>query len=179
MQPILEVHLKVASMIARSTAARMSALVITAALSLALVAGTAPAVAEASTHHKRTTVRRSHRASVRRTQRVRTRRASSIAAGSVRITRYGGQGEWQGTAGAAGLGLPSNTRDLTNAGVMFFAHKSMPFGTRVLFTHGGYQAIGVCVDRGPFTSAVFDMGPILGNELHLQGSDSVNYQVLQ
>ena len=178
MQPILEVLLKVANSTTRSTVARMSAMVITAALSLALVAGTAPAVAEAATHSKRHTVRTSRKASVKRSRRVRSRRASTISAGSVRITRYGGKGEWQGTAGAVGLGLPSNTRDLTNAGVMFFAHKSMPFGTRVLFTHGGYQAIGICVDRGPYTSAVFDIGPILGNELRLQGSDSLNYQVL-
>jgi rare lipoprotein A (peptidoglycan hydrolase) len=179
MQPILEVHLKVANGTVHPTAVRLAALAMTAALALVVFAGSTPAVAEAATRHKRTTVRRSHKASVRRSRRVSTRRASTKAAGSVRITRYGGKGEWQGTAGAAGIGLPSNTRDLTNAGIMFFAHKSMPFGTRVLFSHDGYQAIGICVDRGPYTSAVFDIGPILGNELRLQGSDSVTYQVIQ
>lgn len=179
MQPILEVLLKVASSTMRSTVARISTALIASALMLTVVIGSSPAVAEARTRHRSTvrTSRHVSRSYTRRSRNMRPRRAAA-AAGSVRITRYGGVGEWQGTAGAAGLGLPSNTRDLTNAGVMFFANKSMPFGTRVLFTHGGYQAIGICVDRGPFTSAVFDVGPILGNELRLQGSDSVNYQVL-
>ena len=172
MQPILEVLLKVASSTSRTTIARISTLAVSAVLMMAMVAGSSPAIAEA---HTRRSVRRSHKSTVRRSRKT-TRRASSQTA--VRITRYGGKGEWQGTAGAAGLGLPSNTRDLTNSGIMFFAHKSMPFGTRVLFSHDGYQAIGICVDRGPYTSAVFDMGPILGNELRLQGSDYVNYQVL-
>lgn len=176
MQPILEVLLKVASSTSRTTIARISTLAVSAVLMMAMVAGSSPAIAEART--RRSTVRRSHKSTVRRSRKT-TRRASSQTAGSVRITRYGGKGEWQGTAGAAGLGLPSNTRDLTNSGIMFFAHKSMPFGTRVLFSHNGYQAVGICVDRGPFTSAVFDIGPILGNELRLQGSDSVNYQVIQ
>ena len=70
-------------------------------------------------------------------------------------------------------------RDLTNAGVMFFAHRSLPFGTRVMFTHDGYQAVGICVDRGPYTSATYDLGPILGNELRCSGSDRVTAVVLR
>jgi hypothetical protein len=167
MQPILEVQLKVASSTSRTAITRITTLAVSAVLMMAIVAGGSPAIAEART--RRHAVRHSRRT---------TRRASSQPAGSVRITRYGGRGEWQGTAGARSIGLPSNTRDLTNAGIMFFANKSMPFGTRVLFSHGGYQAIGICVDRGPYTSAVFDIGPILGNELRLQGSDYVSYQVL-
>ena len=124
-----------------------------------------PTKAHASTRHH-------HHVAKHRVTRSRAR------SGQVRITRYGGRGEWQGTAGAVRLGLPSNTRDLTNAGVMFFAHRSLPFGTRVLFTHGGYSCVGVCVDRGPFSSAVYDFGPILGNELHCQGSDYVTARVL-
>jgi hypothetical protein len=156
--------------------ARFATVAVTVAMMMVLIAGSAPAIAEARTRH--TTVRHSRRATVRRSRRS-TSSASSRAAGTVRITRYGGKGEWQGTAGAASVGLPSNTRDLTNAGIMFFANRSMPFGTRVLFSHDGYQAIGICVDRGPYTSATFDLGPILGNELRCGGSDYVSYQVIQ
>lgn len=166
--------MKVANAVSRSTTARVLTALVASALMLTVVIGSSPAVAEART--RRSSHHASHR-STRRSRRVSSR--SAATAGSVRITRYGGKGEWQGTAGAAGIGLPSNTRDLTNAGIMFFANKTMPFGTRVLFSHNGYQAVGICVDRGPYTSAVFDIGPILGNELRLQGSDYVNYQVIQ
>lgn len=135
-----------------------------------------PVEAHAAVRHK-ARIMRQHKA-VRHVTR-RSRRVPSHAAGQVRITRYGGRGEWQGTAGAKRIGLPSNTRDLTNAGIAFFAHRSLPFGTRVLFSHDGYQCVGICVDRGPYTSAVYDFGPILGNQLHCQGSDYVTYQVIQ
>lgn len=99
--------------------------------------------------------------------------------GTVRVTRYGGAGEDQYVAGGKFLfGRAMKTSELNAIGVMYFAHRTMPFGTRVQFTRGGRTAIGICVDRGPYSSAVFDLGQILANELGCTGSDRVSYKVL-
>ena len=128
-----------------------------------------PPAAHAHTRHRVTRHRVARRHSIKQ---------PSSKCGT-RVTRYGGPGEYQGTAGAKRLGLPSNTRDLDNAGILYFAHRSLPFGTRVLFAHDGYQAIGTCVDRGPFSSAVYDLGRGLGNTLRCSGSDYVTATVLR
>jgi rare lipoprotein A len=53
---------------------------------------------------------------------------------------------WYGdeSGGRTASGAPFNPAGLT------FAHRSMAFGTRVRFCHGGRCVVATCTDRGPF-----------------------------
>ena len=40
--------------------------------------------------------------------------------------------------------------DVFSCDALTFAHRSLPFGTRVRFFYGGNSVVAVCNDRGPF-----------------------------
>lgn len=61
-----------------------------------------------------------------------------------------------------------------------FAHKSMPFGTKVQFSYNGKTFVGVCEDRGPFVGGRdFDLGPKIARELGFAGVGSLKWRTLR
>jgi rare lipoprotein A (peptidoglycan hydrolase) len=91
---------------------------------------------------------------------------------------YGGPGESQGTAGSyAGCGT---TRSLERYGILYFAHKSMPFGTKVQFSYRGRTVTGVCVDRGPYVGGrTFDLGHNTAAALNFGGVGTVAWSIVK
>lgn len=60
-----------------------------------------------------------------------------------------------------------------------FAHKTMPFGTKVQFMYKGRTFIGECQDRGPFVAGrEFDLGPRLARELGFGGVGVVKWRTI-
>lgn len=89
---------------------------------------------------------------------------------------YGGPSENQSVAGP----YPS-TGTLDSRGFPYFAHKSMAFGTRVIFRDRvGHTIVGVCVDRGPYVgNREFDLSPTIANALGLDGTGTIQCAVLK
>jgi rare lipoprotein A (peptidoglycan hydrolase) len=88
---------------------------------------------------------------------------------------YGGSGESQSVAGPYG-----STSSLERAGRLYFAHKTMGFGTRILFSYRGRTAIAICVDRGPYVSGrAFDLGHNTAQALGLDGVGTVSWTVVK
>lgn len=88
---------------------------------------------------------------------------------------YGGPSENQSVAGP----YPS-TRKLEKRGVMYFAHKSMKFGTKVLFAYNGRTVIAICVDRGPYVHGRdFDLGRNTADALRFGGVHKVSWTVVK
>ena len=64
-------------------------------------------------------------------------------------------------------------------GMMNVAHKSLPFGTRILFEYRGRTVTAVVNDRGPFIAGrTFDLGPGTAAALGFEGVQTVRYRVL-
>lgn len=69
-----------------------------------------------------------------------------------------------------------NTAYMDAHGIPYFAHKTLPFGTRVIFRHNGRTIVGVCCDRGPYVgNRAFDMGGAITRTLGLDGVDTVEW----
>lgn len=95
-----------------------------------------------------------------------------------KASRYGGPGEKQGTAGA--IGSCQSTASFEKYGIMYFAHKSMPFGTKVLFSYNGRMITAQCGDRGPYVGGrEFDLGYNTAAALHFSGVDTVSWCVVR
>lgn len=61
-------------------------------------------------------------------------------------------------------------------GMPYFANKSMPFRTKIIFSAHGRQIVGFCADRGPYVGhREFDMGTRIMRALHLDGVDNVRW----
>jgi hypothetical protein len=89
---------------------------------------------------------------------------------------FGGPSENQSVAG------PYPTTGAMDArGMPYFAHKTMPFGTRVLFRDSvGHTVIGFCADRGPYAgNREFDLSPNIANRLGLGGTGTIMVSVLK
>jgi rare lipoprotein A (peptidoglycan hydrolase) len=62
---------------------------------------------------------------------------------------------------------------------MNVAHKSLKFGTRILFSYKGRSVVAVVNDRGPFIHGrVFDLGPGTAKALRFSGVGTVKYRIL-
>jgi rare lipoprotein A len=67
------------------------------------------------------------------------------------------------------------------AGEYTAAHRSLPFGTRLLVTYGGQQAVVRITDRGPYVDGRdIDLSQVAAEEIGLTdaGADAVDVQVL-
>jgi len=63
---------------------------------------------------------------------------------------------------------------------MVVAHRSLPFGTRILFRYKGRSVVAVVRDRGPYVSGrKFDLGPGTAKALHFRGVGRVRYRILR
>jgi rare lipoprotein A len=59
------------------------------------------------------------------------------------------------------------------------AHKTLPFGTLVEFSHGGKTVIAPVRDRGPFISGrEFDLGPGTARALGMFHTGTLKYRIL-
>lgn len=62
---------------------------------------------------------------------------------------------------------------------MVVAHRTLPFGTRVLITYRGKSAIAEVRDRGPYIrSRQFDLGPGTAKRLGFRGVGTIRYRIL-
>jgi len=62
---------------------------------------------------------------------------------------------------------------------MVVAHRSLPFGTRVLIRYHGRSVTAVVRDRGPFVSGrTFDLGPGTARALGFSGVGTISYRIL-
>lgn len=62
---------------------------------------------------------------------------------------------------------------------MVVASRSLPFGTRILFSYHGRSVVAVVRDRGPYVSGrMFDLGPGTAKALGFSGVAMVNYRIL-
>lgn len=63
---------------------------------------------------------------------------------------------------------------------MVVAHRSMKFGTKILFKYKGRTVIATVKDRGPFIAGrTFDLGPGTAKALHFQGVGTVSYRIIK
>jgi 3D (Asp-Asp-Asp) domain-containing protein len=64
-------------------------------------------------------------------------------------------------------------------GSMIVAHKSLPFGTRVLVQWRGRSVVAVVRDRGPFIAGrEFDLGPGTARAVGFGGVGTIRYRLL-
>jgi rare lipoprotein A (peptidoglycan hydrolase) len=100
---------------------------------------------------------------------------------------YGGRslvrGKWRSARaswygpGLYGNGMAGGGKLRRNS--MVVAHKSMRFGTKILFTYRGRSVIAVVKDRGPYVSGrTFDLGPGTAKALHFDGVGRVRYRIV-
>lgn len=76
-----------------------------------------------------------------------------------------------GTRTASGVRLTKNS--------MTFAHKTMRFGTKVMFVYNGRRVVAVCTDRGPYIKGrIFDLGPGTAKALHFTGVGVVRWRII-
>jgi rare lipoprotein A (peptidoglycan hydrolase) len=62
---------------------------------------------------------------------------------------------------------------------MVVAHRSLPFGTRVLIKYRGRSVTAVVRDRGPYVSGrTFDLGPGTAKALGFSGVGTISYRIL-
>ncbi len=62
---------------------------------------------------------------------------------------------------------------------MVVAHKRLPFGTKIMFSHKGRSVVAVVQDRGPYIHGrVFDLGPGTAKALKFSGVGVVKYRIL-
>jgi len=62
---------------------------------------------------------------------------------------------------------------------MVVAHRSLPFGTRVLIKYRGRSVTAVVRDRGPFIAGrTFDLGPGTAKALGFSGVGTISYRIL-
>jgi len=98
---------------------------------------------------------------------------SSIIRGKWRKARA----SWYGP-GLYGNGMAGGGKLKRNS--MVVAHRSLPFGTRILFKYKGRSVIAVVKDRGPFVAGrKFDLGPGTAKALHFNGVGKVRYRILR
>ncbi len=89
---------------------------------------------------------------------------------SARVSWYG--------PGLYGNGMAGGGKLRRNS--MVVAHRSLPFGTRIMFKYKGRTVIAVVRDRGPFISGrKFDLGPGTAKALHFSGVGKVKYRILR
>ena len=63
---------------------------------------------------------------------------------------------------------------------MVVAHKSLPFGTKILFSHKGRTIVATVRDRGPFVRGrTFDLGPGTARALRFSGVGVVKYRIVR
>ena len=63
-----------------------------------------------------------------------------------------------------------------------FAHKTLPFGTRVLFHYNGKEVIGTLTDRGPYIAGrMFDLSLAMAESLGLteRGVDAIRFTIIE
>ncbi len=100
---------------------------------------------------------------------------------------YGGhslvRGKWRSARvswygpGLYGNGMAGGGKLRRNS--MVVAHKSMRFGTKILFTYRGRSVVAVVKDRGPYVSGrTFDLGPGTAKALHFDGVGRVRYRII-
>lgn len=100
-------------------------------------------------------------------------RASRKGHGTWRRARV----SWYGP-GLYGNGMAGGGKLKRNS--MVVAHRSLPFGTRILFRYKGRSVIAVVRDRGPFISGrKFDLGPGTARALHFDGVGTVKYRIIR
>lgn len=108
--------------------------------------------------------------SVTRTHRIRAGKSSSRGGWrSARASWYG-----PGFYGNTMAGGGKLRRDS-----MVVAHRSLPFGTRVLISYHGREVTAVVRDRGPFVGGrTFDLGPGIARALGFGGVGTIKYKLL-
>jgi len=63
---------------------------------------------------------------------------------------------------------------------MVVAHRSLPFGTKVLLAYKGRSVTAVVKDRGPFVRGrVFDLGPGTAKALGFSGVGTIQYAIVR
>ncbi len=63
---------------------------------------------------------------------------------------------------------------------MIFAHKTLPFGTKIEMRYNGKTAVGIVKDRGPFIPGrEFDLGPGIAKALGFSGVHYVYYRIVE
>ena len=62
---------------------------------------------------------------------------------------------------------------------MIVAHRSLPFGTRILINYRGRTVTAVVRDRGPYVGGrTFDLGPGTAHALGFSGVGTISYRIL-
>ncbi|MDO8914895.1 MAG: septal ring lytic transglycosylase RlpA family protein, partial [Coriobacteriia bacterium] len=190
----VEVRVKVQSSV-RSMGALASRVLAVGVLAIVLAtSGAVSGVAEAQAHtkaqtraahaarHKRQRVkaaaaRKRRLARQRRIAAARRARARSIGVSSVASTGWRtAKASWYGPGfyghGMAGGGILKKSSRIV-------AHKTLPFGTLVEFSHDGKTIVVPVRDRGPYVSGrEFDLGPGTARALGMYHTGTLSYRIL-
>lgn len=84
---------------------------------------------------------------------------------------------WYGP-GLYGNGMAGGGKLKRNS--MIVAHRSLPFGTKILFKYKGRTVVATVKDRGPFIRGrVFDLGPGTARALKFSGVGTVKYSIIK
>lgn len=79
------------------------------------------------------------------------------------------------------FGCETASGETYNDKSLTFAHRDLPFGTKIRFFYKDKQVIARCNDRGPYVEGRdFDLGWATAQELGIveQGVDTVHYEIL-
>lgn len=129
------------------TCSRAAIAVIAATL---LIGGTATASARPRHHHRRShhlhvALKRRHPHYIRRVARVASHQAHAQVAFASSTGRV-----FTGLASYYGSGLRTASGQRFNPRALTCAHRTLPFGTKLLVTHDGHSVVVTVNDRGPF-----------------------------
>jgi peptidoglycan lytic transglycosylase len=150
------------------TCSRAAIAVIAATL---LIGGTATASAKPRHHHYRShhlhvALRRRHPHYTRRVARAAWHHAQTHAAFTVGTGRV-----FTGLASYYGSGFRTASGQRFNPHALTCAHRTLPFGTRLLVTHDGRSVVVTVNDRGPFVRGrVLDLTTAAARAVGLTGA---------
>ena len=110
--------------------------------------------------------------------------ASAASGGGAGSTKWTGSSKGFRTARVSWYGPGFYGHTMAGGGQltrtsMVVAHRSLPFGTRVLIKYRGRSVTAVVQDRGPFIAGrTFDLGPGTAKALGFSGVGMISYRIL-
>jgi len=114
----------------------------------------------------------------------RVKRAGASSGGRVQSVKWTGSSKGFRTARVSWYGPGFYGHTMAGGGQltrtsMVVAHRSLPFGTRVLIKYRGRSVTAVVRDRGPFIAGrTFDLGPGTAKALGFSGVGTISYRIL-
>jgi len=115
---------------------------------------------------------------------VKKRVARAAGSGSSQSSKWTGSSKGFRTARVSWYGPGFYGHTMAGGGQltrtsMVVAHRSLPFGTRVLIKYRGRTVTAVVRDRGPYVSGrTFDLGPGTAKALGFSGVGMISYRIL-